>query len=799
MILMRARYPSVRRFAERLLRLAGKGEAKVIAVFAASAEACDRAVLHVRAGAPGIPIWLFATVWPAPETARHCDRVEVNCHGPELLIRAERLLWRNSVALSVGAWTGERGSFSIRMAPFLTPPFRVLIVNRNGDFFSGSVRNIWAHIAWLARNYVQPAVDFAIAWLLLALAAALRLLARWRALDRLAGRRALLLPVSAASGDDVAIFEQETRYWDGEAIERFARSTKARWILWREANAAAPFRPPAGLPARGLFAVSPQRHFRAWTDALVPMAPFRRLQPEEATRVLAPISSQILVDRAALLGLGIPRTRFARTAWLLLFWRAAAAGLSAVSAGTAAAVSVRREFPLEEAAFLWRALTGLRGRCRPSGGDLARGNIVFAPALRARAAPPTRRPRVLVVSPFLPYPLAHGGAVRIFNLCRALSDRVDFALIAVREDGETVEYGPLGEVFRDVLTVDLDERPARAPEPAMVRHYRSRSLRAAVANFASQWRPDAVQIEFTQMAEYRRCAPDVPAILVEHDLTFMLYEQLAREKGTRKAAAEHRRWVDFERQWLAAFDAVWTVSEADRRTAIREGGRRADRTFTVANGVDLERFRPSEGEPRAPEILFVGSFRHLPNLIGYEALSQEVMPEVWREFPGARLTVIAGANHERFLRGGAADSRITVHGFEADLRPHYARAAAVAVPLPVSAGTNIKVLEAMACGKAIVSTPAGCAGLDARDGSDLLVRSGWAEFAHGLVDVLAQPAVRARLGRSARAAAAARFGWERIAEAAYESYSVLSPAFARFLQAADRRRAGRGAGAVHRR
>ena len=93
------------------------------------------------------------------------------------------------------------------------------------------------------------------------------------------------------------------------------------------------------------------------------------------------------------------------------------------------------------------------------------------------------------------------------------------------------------------------------------------------------------------------------------------------------------------------------------------------------------------------------------------------MPRVWAQAPDTRLRVVAGPEHERFwrqcgrkkdLRG--LDPRIVVHGFVEDLQPLYERAWVVAVPLEVSAGTNIKVIEAMACGKAIVSTPAGCSG-----------------------------------------------------------------------------------------
>src|SRR5207249_2615070 len=153
-------------------------------------------------------------------------------------------------------------------------------------------------------------------------------------------------------------------------------------------------------------------------------------------------------------------------------------------------------------------------------------------------------------------------------------------------------------------------------------------MRALIAEKARQWQPDLLQVEYTHMAALRHAAPEIPALLVEHDLTFSLYRQLAqKEKNNREAEREYQRWLAFERRWLADYDAVWTVAEEDRETAIREGRRREDRTFTIANGVDLDRFTPHD-EPAHPEILYVGSFRHLPNLIGFDNLRRHVMPRV---------------------------------------------------------------------------------------------------------------------------------------------------------------------------
>ena len=114
-----------------------------------------------------------------------------------------------------------------------------------------------------------------------------------------------------------------------------------------------------------------------------------------------------------------------------------------------------------------------------------------------------------------------------------------------------------------------------------------------------------------------------------------------------------------------------------------------------------------------------------------------------------------------------------IHGFVEDLRPLYSACRAVVVPLKVSAGTNIKVLEAMACGKAIVTTPKGCAGLGLRHGREALICSEPSEFADALCAILSDAELRFRLSMQARQMAVERFNWTAIAEAAYGSYSSL--------------------------
>jgi len=796
------------------LRLLGKTEATVAVVFGCTQESCQEAVFYLRKGAPEVPIVLFSIVEPLPHTIALCERVSVRSSPLALLLDAEWSLWRCWVAISVGVWQGGRCPWLMKWAPFLIPPFRVLLLNRNGDFLPGTPGHVMMHGRRMLRDTlsslwqrareamhaasVSAADGASSVWrqsaqlLLLGTASALQFCGyphrRW--FQQRGGKKTLNLSAEQSATAGIALFAQAGEHWDGAALERFARSTNARWILWQQKGSQAgtlnDLVPP--FADAKAFAVSRQTHFRAWKPLLIPTAPFRTLQPGEAAQVLAPISPAILVDRQKLLALGIPRCYMAEAAWMLCFWKAAAAGWRAFSVGQSGPLSEQPDLPVQETEFLFRVAANRALRSlRPAEPELARGAIALSPS-RYLSVTGSRRLKVLLVTPFLPFPLAHGGAVRIFNLCRSLASRVEFVLIALREKDEAVDYARLKEMFGEVYVVDIDERASAGQElPEQVRLSQSQPLRALIAEVAGRWRPDVLQIEYTHMAHFRDSVPDVPTLLVEHDLTFSLYRQFAEDRPCEATRREYQRWLRFERRCLADYDGVWTVSPDDCRSAMAEGGRSRESTFVVPNGVDVQRFVPRPERGGALEILYVGSFRHLPNVLGFDNLRREIMPRVWQRFPEARLRVVAGKDFERYW-SGTRDSRIDLHGFVEDLRPLYAGATVVVAPLAVSAGTNIKVLEAMACGRAVVSTPVGCAGLGLQDGLDALIRGDWDAFAAAVCGLLAGPEERAHLAHHARRTVEAHFSWASIADGAYESYQVLSEQNA--PEAAVRRAAG---------
>lgn len=414
----------------------------------------------------------------------------------------------------------------------------------------------------------------------------------------------------------------------------------------------------------------------------------------------------------------------------------------------------------------WRQTPAAEGDDSPLA--LCGGAVAVFPGIAA-----TGRQRVLIAAPYLPFPLSHGGAVRMFNLMREAAKDFDQILLVFVEELAT----PAAELLAICNEIVLVRREGShllpsSTRPDVVEEHDRPEFRAALDATLRKWRPAIAQLEFTQMALYAPACGPAKTILVEHDITLDLYGQLLRHKEDFDTRLQHGKWVAFEERAWGEVDAVVTMSEKDRRTVNRPNA------HAILNGVDLARFVPSEEEPMNNRILFIGSFAHLPNVMALDFFLREAWPLIRSK---AVLHIIAGQRHEYFLDRCADritlpldQPNIEVDGFVSDVRGAYNRAAIIIAPLVASAGTNIKIMEAMAMRKAIVTTPAGINGLDLKDGRDVLIANTGAEMAFAIERLIDNPGKRKALEHSARRTAEEQYGWDRIGRAQAELYRTLA-------------------------
>ena len=368
------------------------------------------------------------------------------------------------------------------------------------------------------------------------------------------------------------------------------------------------------------------------------------------------------------------------------------------------------------------------------------------------------RSRMAVLTPYLPWPLGHGGAVRVYYLLREMAVEFDIFLFAFYEEEHPPPAGPLADLCARLILV----RKGRYREPRWaslappeVCEYRSAGMRRAIEDVRRRFGFQVLQAEYTHLGEYDA------GVLVAHDLTWDLYRQVWDKKRIVSAWWNQARWRWFERRALRGTARVVVMSEKDLELCA------LPHATVIANGVDLARFAPAP-EHNGRHLLFVGSFRHFPNVVGFRFFLEEVWPRLTRRLEDVTMTVVGGPDarlHWRNFSGERDLPRwqgIKLLEFVADVVPLYQEANLVVVPTLVSAGTNLKVLEAMAMERAIVSTTSGVAGIALRHGESVWIADSGEEFAGAVEDLLCSPPKRSAMARRARTLAEQHYSWRKL-------------------------------------
>jgi polysaccharide biosynthesis protein PslH len=206
---------------------------------------------------------------------------------------------------------------------------------------------------------------------------------------------------------------------------------------------------------------------------------------------------------------------------------------------------------------------------------------------------------------------------------------------------------------------------------------------------------------------------------------------------------------------------VICVSSEDARTLRSEFG--IDSISVLPTGVDTDYFRPSEVCSQRGRMIFVGSMDWDPNEDGVVWFLEEVYPRIRQEMPEAGFYIVGRNPSARLRRIAGEHPHVTVTGRVADVRPYLAASEVVVVPLRVGGGTRIKIPEAMAMAKPVVSTSIGAEGLPFQDGRELCIADQPAEFARTVLRLLANDSLRESISAAARASVVENHGWDHVA------------------------------------
>jgi polysaccharide biosynthesis protein PslH len=384
--------------------------------------------------------------------------------------------------------------------------------------------------------------------------------------------------------------------------------------------------------------------------------------------------------------------------------------------------------------------------------------------------------RVLVLAPYAPSTTAaHGGARALAGFIGQLTRDHDVALVCLRapheppvDPGIAARCTTVDVIARRELSASRPDRlrhrlrqlAAAGGRPSWVAAWRVEAAGATIERVAAAFRPEVVQFEMSVMAQYARHVPrnSATTVLVAHDPQLPASAERLREAtGRARLAAwlDLRAWRRFEPRAYAAVDTVVAFSQRDREKIAAHS---PTPVAVIPLGVEVPPAAlNATGEP-GTGLLFFGNYNHRPNLVGALSLIHEILPAVRLARPGTRATLV-GPDPSPALRELAGDDTL-VTGAVADVGPYLDAAEVVVAPLWTGGGTRVKVLEALAAGKALVATPTAVAGIKGlQPDRDVIVRDTTAGFAGAVVELLGDEERRAQFGAAARAWAEQHGGW----------------------------------------
>ncbi len=392
--------------------------------------------------------------------------------------------------------------------------------------------------------------------------------------------------------------------------------------------------------------------------------------------------------------------------------------------------------------------------------------------------------RVFVISPNIPWPPTDGGRIVVYNTTKALVElghRVGFVGIGEPGAGVPPELGAMVQVWSWEARTKISRwgalRSVFSAEPYVMTKFHPRGLDQCVLAAADEFRPDVVHVEFLSMGVYGRAvaaARGIPVVLRLHNVDSTLMQRFRdsqRNPLTRWfAGLEHRRLCEYERTNLGSFDRRVAITPVDAAVLERTAGVSVG---SIPSGIDTEYYRPGLQAVEESTVVYVASMDWLPNVDSARWFLDEVWPQVRRAVGTARFVLVG--RHPPFDLVERADGRsVVVTGSVEDVRPWLATAAVVAVPTRIGSGMRIKILEALAMGKPVVSTRVGCEGIAGlEDGRNVVLADDAGEFARRIAALLKDRERRTALGTAARALVVEYYQWRDVAKAFERIYREL--------------------------
>ena len=399
-----------------------------------------------------------------------------------------------------------------------------------------------------------------------------------------------------------------------------------------------------------------------------------------------------------------------------------------------------------------------------------------------------KRPKMLFLCQTLPYPPDGGALIRSYHTMRLLGRQYDITALCFARRSSRPSLSSLAVAREGLGRITSRLEVFRIPqEESRLRFvwdhvrslvtwrvytrwvYEARDYRKRVEELIAQEDFSVVHLDSLDLLAYLPLFTGAKVVVAHHNIESQLLARRARSQGFFRRAyirLQARLSRREEARWCPRVALNVTVSEEDAATLAAIAPK--SHIEVAPNGVDTNSFSPLEGVPER-QLVFVGGHTWFPNRHGMDYFARNVLPLIHRIEP--ELPTVWVGRAQGPIRDEMRVLGIHMTGYVDDIRPYVARAACVIVPIYVGGGTRLKILDAWAMGKAVVSTPEGCEGLRAEHGENILIARNDGEFASAVFAILDDPDLRQRLEKRGRTTAARYYDWSVIGTGMLAAYT----------------------------
>lgn len=375
--------------------------------------------------------------------------------------------------------------------------------------------------------------------------------------------------------------------------------------------------------------------------------------------------------------------------------------------------------------------------------------------------------KVLFLAGACPHPPDSGGTVRTYNLLKRVCERHEITLIAPSSTGTDLQSA-FGGRLSGVVTVRPPRRTLSGTLCAMVsrlpyivRAHENPEMNAAVLRALETTGFDLIHCDSISAVQAVPQDVILPKVFNAHNVEAAIWERYLREERrpwmTPVLASQLEKVRAYESHLPCIFSSCVVVCEHDEARMHDYGFKQ---TSVVRNGVDLEYYQPLP-DPSTPHLLFVGSLDWRPNQDALRWFLESIWPLIRANGQGVRMTVV-GRRPPRWIRPFCSRHGARLSADAPDVRPHLAEASVVVVPIRIGGGSRLKILEAMAAGRPVVSTTIGAEGLGLVHNENILIADRPPDFAQTAVDLLADHDGRKALASAGRRVVEDQYGWDAI-------------------------------------